>query len=191
LLRALRVRNGWTLGDVSARTGLPASTLSKLENGRMSFSYDKLMQIARGLEIDIAQLLSPGPAQAQPVRVVGRRSLTRAGEGVTVHSGTYVYSHLAADLLDKKFVPMVGEIRARSLDEFGEMIQHPGEEFVFVLAGTLQLHTSIYAPVTLEGGDSIYFDSDMPHAYVAVGGHCRVLSICADGRPRPYLVSPE
>ena len=193
LLRALRVRSGWTLGEVSARTGLPTSTLSTLENGRMSFSYDKQMQIARGLDIDIAQLLSPDPAQAQsqPVRVVGRRSITRAGEGVTVHSGTYVYSHMAADLLDKKFVPMVGEIRARSLDEFGEMIQHPGEEFVYVLTGTLELHTSIYAPVTLEEGDSIYFDSDMPHAYVAVGGRCRVLSICADGRPRPYLVRPE
>lgn len=184
-VRALRTRSGLTLGDVSARTGLPVSTLSKLENNRVSFSYDKLVQIARGLDVDIAQLLAPGTPSLEPTRVGGRRSIMRAGEGVPVDSGTYSYAHLATELLNKQFVPMVGEIRARSLDEFGEMIRHPGEEFVYVLEGTLELHTGIYAPVTLEQGDSIYFDSDTPHAYVALGSRvCRVLSICADAPRR-------
>lgn len=185
LLKALRTRKGWTLAEVSERTGLPVPTLSKLENDKISFSYDKLMQVSRGLKLDIAELLSPKMAETPGLRMVARRSVSKAGEGVAVDSGTYVYKHLATDLLDKAFVPMVGEIKARSLEEFGEMIQHPGEEFCYVLKGRLILHTSIYAPVILDEGDSIYFDSDMGHAYVSAGpGPCIMLSICSEGRNR-------
>ena len=180
VLRLLRSRRGLTLADVSARTGLPVPTLSKLENGRISFTYDKMMQVARGLEIDIAQLLSSETMDAPPMRLNARRSIARKGEGTPVDSGSYVIRHLAPDLLDKGFVPMIGDINARSVEEFGPMIEHSGEEFVFVVEGTLELHTSIYAPVRLEQGDSIFFDSDMAHAYINVGpGRCQVLSICS------------
>lgn len=182
-LRAYRVRNGLTLQDLSVRTRLPVSTLSKLENGKASFTYDKLVQVARGLNIDVQQLLASEEETLSPPKMVGRRSITRAGDGAPVDSGTYGYRVLASDLLDKQCIPMVGVHHARSLDEFGEMIRHPGEEFVYVLKGTLELHTSIYAPVRLEEGDSIYFDSDMPHAYISAGpGPCTVLSVCSNPR---------
>ncbi|MDT9600669.1 helix-turn-helix domain-containing protein [Sphingosinicella rhizophila] len=186
VLKLLRGRRGLTLADVSGLTGLPVPTLSKLENGRISFTYDKMMQVAHGLEIDIAQLLSSDVAEAPPVRLNARRSIARKGEGKPTDSGTYVIRHLAADLLDKGFVPMVGDINARSIEEFGPMIQHAGEEFVYVLEGVLELHSSIYAPLRLEQGDSIFFDSDMGHAYVNAGpGPCKVLSICSEPRSLP------
>ncbi|HLT91116.1 MAG TPA: XRE family transcriptional regulator [Woeseiaceae bacterium] len=183
VLKLLRKRRGLTLADVSALTSLPVPTLSKLENGRISFTYDKMLQVANGLEINIAQLLSPAGVDTPPTRLNARRSINRKGEGTCVDSGTYMIRHLAADLLDKGFVPMVGDIRARSIEEFGPMIQHPGEEFIYVLEGTLELHTSIYAPVRLEQGDSIFFDSDMGHAYINAGrGRCQVLTICSESR---------
>ena len=81
--------------------------------------------------------------------------------------------------MNKRFIPIVAEVRARSLAEFGEMIRHPGEEYAHVLEG-VDLHTDLYAPVRLETGDSIYFDSGMGHAYIAAApGLCRVLSICS------------
>ena len=52
---------------------------------------------------------------------------------------------------------------------------HPGEEFVYVLEGTLDLHTLQYQPSRLNAGDSILFDAVMPHAYVAVGDKDAVL----------------
>jgi uncharacterized cupin superfamily protein len=58
-------------------------------------------------------------------------------------------------------------------------MRHPGEEFVYVLEGILELHTEMYTPARLEAGDSVYFDSGMRHAYIAVGdAPCRILSIC-------------
>lgn len=179
-LRELRIAKGWTLADMSRRTGLPVSTLSKIENDRMSLSYDKLTRLCAGLEIDIAELFATHGAAAAPTRVTGRRSITRAGEGSAINTRDYLHLYPAADLLNKRFVPIVAEIMARSLKDFGELIRHPGEEYAYVLEGTVELHTDLYAPARLNAGDSIYFDSGMGHAYLAASpGRCRVLSICS------------
>ena len=77
-------------------------------------------------------------------------------------------------------MPIVAELHARTLSEFGELIRHDGEEYAFILDGTVEFHSELYAPVILHKGDSIYFDSGMGHAYLAAGaGPCRVLSICS------------
>lgn len=180
VLKSLRLANGWTLSEVSRRTGLPVSTLSKVENDKMSLSYDKLARISRGLEIDIGVLFSSEGAVAPLSLVTGRRSITRAGEGRVIETEPYEHIYPATDLLNKRFVPILADIRARSVSEFSELIRHPGEEYTFVLEGTVELHTDLYAPVTLEVGDSIYFDSGMGHVYLAASpGRCRVLSICS------------
>lgn len=177
-LRSLRKHKQLTLADVSAHTGLPISTLSKIENGKMSLSYDKLARLSAGLDVDIAQLFRLDAATA-PAGVQGRRSITRVGEGFAVETENYSHLYPGADLLNKRLVPIVAEPHARSLAEFGELVRHAGEEFVYVLEGTVDLHTDLYAPARLEAGDSMYFDSGMGHAYIAVGlKRCRVLSIC-------------
>ncbi|MEO6967612.1 MAG: XRE family transcriptional regulator [Rhodanobacteraceae bacterium] len=178
-LRTLRKRKDWTLAEVSTRTGLPVSTLSKIENGKMSLSYDKLARLSAGLEIDIAQLFDSDGATPHTT-VNGRRSITHAGEGLAIETENYAHLYPGADLLNKRFIPIIAELHARSLAEFGELIRHPGEEYAYVLEGVIELHTDLYAPTRLESGDSIYFDSGMGHAYIAVGpGRCRVLSICS------------
>jgi len=180
-LKALRQRHGWTLSDVADRTGLAVSTLSKIENGKISLSYDKLARISTGLGVDIGALFAPQETERRPAELIaGRRSINRAGEGRAIETNVYHHLYVASDLLSKNFVPIVVEVRARSVDDFSEMIRHPGEEYTYVLEGALELHTDIYAPLRLETGDSIYFDSGMGHIYVAVSeGPCRVLSICS------------
>jgi len=179
-LRAIRNKKGWTLAEVSERTGLPVSTLSKVENDRMSLTYDKLARISTGLEIDISELFGSGANGASAAGLSGRRCITRAGEGKAIETETYDHLYPAADLLNKRFVPIIADIKARSVSEFGELIRHPGEEWAYVLEGAIELHTELYAPLLLRAGDSIYFDSGMGHAYVAAApGRCRVLAICS------------
>ena len=68
-IRSVRRRLGLTLSDVSGRTGLAVSTLSKLEKGNMSLSYDKLMLLSKGLGVDMAELLADVPgSRAAPDR---------------------------------------------------------------------------------------------------------------------------
>ncbi|HEY5107701.1 MAG TPA: XRE family transcriptional regulator [Caulobacteraceae bacterium] len=180
MLKALRLQKGWKLAEVSERTGLPISTLSKVENDKMSLSYEKLARISRGLNVDIGLLFAQNPSPSVAGQVSGRRSITRAGEGRAIETESYGHLYPATELLNKRFVPIVAEVRARSLVEFGEMVRHAGEEYAYVLEGAVDLHTELYAPVRLEAGDSIYFDSGMGHAYIAASaGVCRVLSICS------------
>jgi transcriptional regulator with XRE-family HTH domain len=185
LLRALRQKNGWTLRDVSERTGLTVSTLSKVEHGKMSLTYDKMMRIATGLGIDIGVLFAaptgqPDDARARPRPAGGRRSITRRGEGRLIESRNFIQQYPAAELLHKQLVPIIVEVKARSRAEFGQLLGHAGEEFVLVIEGRLELHTELYEPVVLEKGDSIYFDSSMAHGYVAAGSErCSMLSVCS------------
>jgi mannose-6-phosphate isomerase-like protein (cupin superfamily) len=97
-----------------------------------------------------------------------------------IETDNYWHLYPAADFLNKRFVPVIAELHARTLDEFGEMIRHTGEEYAFILEGTVEFHSELYAPLTLHQGDSLYFDSGTGHAYLAAGpGRCRVLSICS------------
>jgi transcriptional regulator with XRE-family HTH domain len=178
-LHAARTRQNLTLAELAGRTGLPVSTLSKLENGKMALTFDKLTRLAEALAIDIAELFAK--ADARPTaQYGGRRSVARKGEGYAIESQHYGHLYPAAELLNKRFVPIIAQVRARTLDEFGPLIRHAGEEYAYVLEGTVELHTDLYAPTRLEAGDSIYFDSGMGHAYLNAGdGDCRVLSICS------------
>ena len=179
-LRAFRVQRGWTLAEVSSRTGLSIPTLSKLENDKMSLTYDKLVKISTGMGIELGELFSAGRPSGKQKGMTGRRCINRAGEGNSIETRNYLNVYLATELLHKRFVPIYGELRAKSIEEFGEMIRHAGEEFVYVLEGTIEFHTELYAPVKLKAGDSMYFDSGMAHAYLAASpGPCRILSICS------------
>jgi transcriptional regulator with XRE-family HTH domain len=177
-LRAFRRRQGWTLAEVSRKTGLPASTLSRIETDQISPTYDQLSRLSVGLDVDMAQLLSGDMEETKPVQTA-RRSVNRAGDGQILDTPMQSLRYLSIDLTSKQFAPIIGEIKAHSLEEAGEFHRHAGEEFIFVVNGELELHSESYTPLRLRPGDSVYFDSGMAHAYVAVGKErCKILSIC-------------
>ncbi len=168
-LRALRQRNGWSLAEVGAMTGLATSTLSRIENNRLSLTYEKLLQLSRGLGVDLAELLSAGhtPSTGMPS---GRRAVTPPGEGRIIQAKHYYYRYLSTELTGKKMTPIVGTTTATDIGEVGGYLRHEGEELVYVLSGTLEVHTEFYEPVRVEAGGSVYFDSTMGHAFLSVDG---------------------
>ncbi|MGI4880871.1 MAG: helix-turn-helix domain-containing protein [Janthinobacterium lividum] len=179
VIKAVRNERGLTLRALSARVGLPYSTLSKLENGKMELTYDKLLKLAQGLNVDLGTLLAGVPVETTPP-AVGRRSVTRAGRSAGASSALHHHLYPAAELLGKLMVPIIVEVRARSVDELGGLVRHSGEEYLYILSGAMELHSDLYAPLPLGQGDSVYFDSGMAHAYVRVSTEpCRVLSVCA------------
>ena len=179
ILKTLRIEKGWTLARMSRATGYPVSSLSKIENDKVSLTFDKLTRLSAALEVDISRLFG-AEAGKSPGLPGGRRSITRAGEGRSIESKNYSHTYPAAELLNKRLIPIVVENLAHSLEEFGELVRHSGEEYVYVLEGEVDVYTSIYAPVRLRAGDSIYLDSTMGHAYVAASrAPCRVLGVCS------------
>ena len=180
LLRALRARNDWTLKEMSQRCGIPLSTLSKVENDRLTLTYDKLQQISQRLNIRMSELFAEDDSTPEPA-VTARRSIGRIEDAVRVTTPNYDYFYLCPELRRKRMIPVITRVRAKSIEEFGELVHHSGEEYIHVLEGRAQVHTEFYDPIILEAGQSVYIDSNMGHAYIAADGCEEVvlLGVCS------------
>jgi transcriptional regulator with XRE-family HTH domain len=162
-VRELRKARGWTLEQAAGQAGLARSTLSKIENGQMSPTYDALKKLAVGLEISVPQLFTPPAAE----KINGRMAVTKSGEGAAKATVTYEHELLADTLRKKQMLPYRARIRARSMEEFDGWVRHDGEEFLYVLTGVVLLFTEFYEPVELRRGDSAYYDATMGHNVVS------------------------
>ena len=169
LLRSMRSREGWTLKQMSDKTGIPVSTLSKVEDDRLTLTYDKLYQLSRRLGLRMSELFAEADEDT-PQQITARRSMGDLDRAVRVETPNYEYYYLCTELRRKRMIPVVTRIRAKSLEEFGELVRHAGEEYVYVLKGQVVVATEFYDPVTLDEGQSMYIDSNMGHAYLAGEG---------------------
>ncbi|HEX7373527.1 MAG TPA: XRE family transcriptional regulator [Steroidobacteraceae bacterium] len=190
LIGLLRKRKGWTLREMSEQVGIPLSTLAKVEADKLSLTYDKLQQLTARVGMTMNEFLGQDETtRAAPLPVVtARRSLTTEGHSIAVGTPNYDYEYLCADLREKRMVPIIARIRAHDLAEFGEPVQHKGEEFIFVLEGSIEVHLQFYTPVVLKSGEGIYLDSTMGHAYVAKDCESAlVLAVCSGEDPRELI----
>jgi transcriptional regulator with XRE-family HTH domain len=186
LIYLVRQQNGWTLRQMSDKVGIPLSTLAKVEADRLSLTYDKLQQFTSRLGLTMAEFLAQAetPLSESPRVVTARRSLTRDGNSIPIATPNYDYEYLCADLREKRMVPILTRIRAHDIAEFGELVRHQGEEFIFVLEGTIEVHLQFYTPVVLTAGQGIYIDSTMGHAYLAKDCESAlVLGVCSSEEP--------
>ena len=164
LLRSLRDGEGLTLKQMSEKCGIPVSTLSKVEHDRLTLSYDKLYQLSQRLGIRMSDLFAETNTGGSAV--TARRSLGDMDQAIRVETPNYDYYYLCTELRRKRMIPVITKIRAHSVEQFGDLAHHAGEEYVYVLKGKVVVATEFYDPVTLSEGQSIYIDSSMGHAYL-------------------------
>ena len=98
-----------------------------------------------------------------------------------VTTPNYDYFYLSPELRRKQMIPILTRIRAKSLEEFGELVRHAGEEVIYVIKGRIEVHTEFYDPVTIDEGETIYIDSSMGHAYLVAEGcdEALTLGVCS------------
>jgi transcriptional regulator with XRE-family HTH domain len=179
-IREARKARGLTLMELSERSGIAVSTISKAERGDIALTYDKFAALAHSLQLEFDAIFGRtrlARAAAGPMTPC----FTASGEQVIYDTPNYEYGMLANDLTGKRMMPMRAHIRARDVSDFPEYIRHAGEEFVFVLGGSLALHFEDGKVFTLEPGDSLYFDSAVGHVYVTTSqDDAEVLVCCVD-----------
>jgi transcriptional regulator with XRE-family HTH domain len=191
-IRKLRLAGGWTLAQLSERSGVPLSTLSKVELGQTSLSYENLLRICKGLEIDMARLIGAeadgmlgAPTRfPSPPTALGRRAVVRAGEGEATDLPWGPGRVAAADLIRKPFTPVYCHVDSRSIEAQGGFRYSDGEAWLSVLEGALALHSELYAPLHLVAGDGVYFDARAGYALVRdTDGPCKALLVVAGDGP--------
>lgn len=163
MIREARRKKGWTLEEASGAAGIGRSTLSKIENNQTKPSFDVVRRLTAALDLKTPQLFLPAGKSG----VSGRRDVTRAGGGEPSETDTYAHELLCTDLTSKRMLPYISTIKARDLADFGSWVRHDGEEFMYVISGSLILHTEHYRPLEMAAGDSVYYDSAMGHCCVS------------------------
>lgn len=161
-LRNIRKAKGWTITEAAKKASIATSSLSKIENNLMSPTYDLLIKLANGYQVDLASFFQT-KAKAKST---ARMSVTRKGE--TSEHSTPDYNHHvhATGLSNKQMMPFITDINPKT-DREVELSAHAGEEFVYVIAGEITFFTEYYQPVILHAGDSLYIDSNMKHGAIS------------------------
>ena len=153
-----RNEKGLSLRDLAAKVDLSASFLSQIEQGKASPSIENLKKIANCLDVRVSYLIEDDEVKKNTD--VMRKSERHAIE--SIDSNTKI-SLLTSSNIEKNMEPILYEI-APGGESGRDYYNHPGEEFIFILEGSLDVHINDIVH-SLEDGDSLYFKSSQKHRF--------------------------
>jgi transcriptional regulator with XRE-family HTH domain len=186
-LRRLREDHGLSLADLSRRSTLAEAALRDYEDGRAVPAVGDLLKIANVLGVSIGHFFQ--------TRIPDKRvEVVRAADRWTVKARSeaggalnYRYQSLSHGLTEKLMQPFLVEVPPGQ-DSALNRSQHEGEEFLFVLAGVLEVEIGGERH-RLEPGDAIYYDSRQPHTLRALEAVTARLIACIAQHPNVTLKS--
>jgi transcriptional regulator with XRE-family HTH domain len=156
-LRALRIERDWTLADLAMRTALSQAHLSRIESGDRQPSLATLFTLARAFEIPVASLLETAPASDAAVVI-------RAGSAPAHRVNELLLTPLSST--NRQLRVQAARVQVPAERSSTERYQHEGEEWLYVLSGTLQLFLGSQT-YFLQAGDAAHFDASVPHRLAA------------------------
>lgn len=167
----LRDIQGYTQEEVAEKSGVPLPDYVEYEKGERDFSFSHLFNIAGVLGVDISDLLT-----GESPKLKGY-ILTRNGKGLAFERRkAYHYQHLAYNFRDKKAEPFIVTVEYDGVTTGKTAHAHEGQEFDYVLDGHMKIVLA-GNEVYLGPGDSIYYDSSLPHAMYAMERDARFIAV--------------
>src|SRR3546814_7748951 len=146
-------------------SGLPASTLSRIENNKMSPTFPVLLKLMTGLRLSWTDLSGSDATYSEQELSIASPDI---GEPTVVPGYAYYVPH-HANPLSEHLQPLLFDVIATDLESAGGLRGHEGYEFSYVLSGSVVFYVEGQEPRILKTGASVLFRSDVPHAYVSQG----------------------
>jgi transcriptional regulator with XRE-family HTH domain len=177
-LRALREEKKVSLEELARLTGLEAAFLSGIEANAIQPQLGTLIKLSKALHSGFGRLVA-GAAGSRPYAITRkheRRTVSRS-TGRTGSRHLYLYKSLAPDVAGRHMEALLVQL-VETPD--AEASVHEGEEFVFVLDGTVRLEIGGERH-ELEPGDSAYYLSSTPHIIAAAQGKATILAVLYEG----------
>lgn len=163
-IRELRLICGTGDAELASILQIPLETYATYESGRSDIPVGILHRIAQHFNVELSSLITGEEPRLHTY------CLTRSGTGPEVaRRQAYRYQSLAANFIHKKAEPFLVTVQPSSDESPIPMNSHPGQEFNLVMEGSLQVVLGRHV-LTLEAGDSLYFDSGEPHGMKALNG---------------------
>ncbi len=164
-LRRLRLRKSMGLVELSQHTGLSPALLSKLERDVMHPTLPTLLRIAMVFSVGLEYFFNPEP---KPVlEIVRKKDRLRFPDSPDNAKVAYYFESLDFPVPNRALDSYLAEFEPVAVER-SRLHEHPGIEFLYVLSGKLELRTR-EDPHELSEGDSVYFDSTVPHGYRRIG----------------------
>lgn len=164
-IKRLRLKKSMGLVELGRHTGLSASFLSQLETGRVVPTLRNLARIAMVFSKDLSYFFETEPHTL--FRVHKKKERVRLPQ-TGVDDPTYYFESLGYMVPDRTLDPYFAEFIPLKKGTEVRAHVHPGYEFLYVVDGQLEIRHGDKLHV-LDAGDSVYFDSSTPHAYVCAG----------------------
>jgi quercetin dioxygenase-like cupin family protein/DNA-binding XRE family transcriptional regulator len=158
-VKEIREKKGLSVEDISQRTGLSSELLMEIEKGNVSPPLGSIIKLAKALEMKMGYFISG--AEDLPYTIVrknDRRVVSRFDSKKTQTYG-YEFTSLAPHKKDRHMEPFLVTLEPSAVEERSS---HDGQEFIFVLEGTMEVHLGEETHL-LEPGDAIYYDSTVSH----------------------------
>jgi len=174
-IRTFRERLNLTLVDLAERSGVDVDQLNAIEENELYPSLGPLVKISRALGQRLGTFLDD-QIQSDPLIIKkDQQDSEFVMHKSRDHAATYQYHSLGKGKNDRHMEPFFIEIYPEDGNE-NELSTHEGEEFIVVVSGQVQLKygTETY---TLNPGDSMYYNSVIPHHVGAVGGKAEVYAV--------------
>src|SRR5260370_12979304 len=176
-LRALRLRRSMGLTQLGQRTGLAPALLSKIENGKLVPTIPTLLRMATVFEVTLDHFFQ-NEHRRRIISLTRKQERARAAERQLISGENHDLERLDLGAGERKFHPYLAEFFPVKPGS-GRPHMHQGYEFLHIMSGRLELNVGSDATV-LEPGDSIYFDSNLRHAYRSLDEKpCRALMVLA------------
>jgi len=163
-IRATRENRGFTLEELSQRSGIELQTLTDVEEGRTFLPLGQLIRLSKALSLRMADFIATGEEPFTIVRKDQRRKFARFGETKRAGHG-YEYESLAPNKRDRVMEPFIVTLYPAAADEPSA---HDGQEFIYVLEGEMEVVVGEHRDV-LGPGDAVYYDSTTSHLVKAQG----------------------
>jgi transcriptional regulator with XRE-family HTH domain len=161
-LTALREICGYTKQRLADACGIRARELEEYERGEKDFSFSFLYNAANALNVDVLDIMSGDSPKLSTI------SYVKAGGGFEIkRREAYSYKHLAFTFKNKRAEPFMVTVEPNVAVPV--LHAHVGQVFNYMVEGRMRFFMDSIA-YELSEGDSIYFDSSVPHAMQAVDG---------------------
>lgn len=157
-VKELRTNAKLTLRDLSNKTGLSTGFLSQLERGLTSIATDSLAEIAKALNVETSYFFIKTTSKNSVVM----RSYEK--EVLKIDNAKYISYLFSADAVGKEMMPRIIDILPCNTNEILNQYQHEGEEFLYIIEGTLTLFINGQS-YELYPGDGAHFSSKITHNY--------------------------
>ncbi len=172
IIHNLRKERKMTLLELSNKSGVALATLSRMENGKMTGTLESHMNICKALEISLPGLYRDLEASTKTVDVQTKKTRT----DVFVHDKKATSEMLAPNVLNKKMMPTMIKI-AKGGNTHNEETKPGIEKFAYVIDGKIEANIGGERYI-LGRGDTLYFESSVPHYFKNVGaGEARLICV--------------